>query len=378
MGGVARGLTRKRGEEFASIPMPEGLRQTGIRTIVEDAQGRIWARTRPTSLRRPRRPPERWPATRARWRSGADGVPRVTTPEGIARPEGDRLVVLRPVPPVRGEAHPFSVLAATLTEADGTMWFGAPWGLGRLQTDGGWTVFTAADGLPGAAVTSLGRDREGTVWVGTTHGLVRVRGGRPVAEGRHPLLGPRIDAIYEDGEGSLWIGTDTDGVHQLRNGAFTPLTTEDGLSDDLVMPIRETADGSVWIGTARGLNRVRGSRIETFTTADGLPDDGVFSLAEDAAGRLWIGSRRGPLTVFASGPVSGLLRAGPPRPARPRDRARDHPRRHRLDRHRRRRALPGLEGEGHARHERHRAPGQPRGAGVRWLFMPLRIGLTVS
>ena len=135
--------------------------------------------------------------------------------------------------------------------------------------------------------------------MGTTRGLVRFRRQQPAAERRHhPLGSQRIVTLYEDNEGSLWVGTDTGGVHQLRDGLFTPLSTEDGLSDDLAMPIHETRDGSIWVGTARGLNRIRNGRIEIYGTAEGLPDDGVYALAEDASGRLFVGAGRGPLTYF--------------------------------------------------------------------------------
>jgi signal transduction histidine kinase/ligand-binding sensor domain-containing protein len=296
--GSRGGLTSYREGRFESYAMPEGYRPTGIRTILEDAQGRIWARTSSDLFRlegsRLRIVVQNVRSLDLR----PDGEFRVTSADGIGRLEGDRVVLQRPAAAVRGEARPFSVLEAVLEEPDGTTWVGAPWGLGRLGVDGDWSLFTKAEGLPSTPVTALCRDRHGALWVGTTRGLARFRGGAPAAEAKNLFAGLRILTIYEDREGSLWVGTDTDGVHQLRDGLFTPVTAQDGLSDDLVMPIQEARDGTVWIGTARGLNRLREGRIETYPPLDGLPDESVFALAEDDRGRLWIGASRGPVTYF--------------------------------------------------------------------------------
>jgi signal transduction histidine kinase/ligand-binding sensor domain-containing protein len=292
--GSRSGLTWLRAGRVEHYAMPESRRKSGVRTIVEDTRGRLWARTL-TDLFVVRdgglalvAPDVRAIGVRS------DGTVWIVTHDGLGRVEGDRVVVTQPAPAVAGEARPFSVLAAVLEDDDGTVWFGAPWGLGRLTRDKAWTVFTSRDGLPATGVTALCRDRDGTLWVGTTGGLARVHGGRPVTAGRrHPLLESRILAVHEDREGSLWVGTDTDGVHQLRDGTFTPLTTQDGLSDDLAGPIRQTRDGAVWIGTSRGLNRLQGGRLETFTARDGLANESVYALAEDARGRLWVGTGQG-------------------------------------------------------------------------------------
>jgi len=292
--GSRGGLTRFHDGGFTSYPMPADRRKSGIRTIVEDARGQLWARTL-TDLFALRGGALVLVAADVRsFDVRADGTLRVVTYDGVGRIEGGQVTLERQAPPVAGEARPFSVLAVVLEEADGTLWFGAPWGLGRLRPDGAWTVFTARDGLPATGVTALSRDRDGALWVGTTGGLARVHGGRPVPAGRrHPLLEARILALHEDREGSLWVGTDTDGVHQLRDGLFTPLTTQDGLADDLAGPIRQTRDGSVWIGTASGLNRLRDGRLDVLTTRDGLASDSIYALAEDGGGRLWIGTNQG-------------------------------------------------------------------------------------
>jgi ligand-binding sensor domain-containing protein/signal transduction histidine kinase len=292
--GSRNGLTRYRDGRFESYPLPSGTPSGGVRQVLEDRQGDVWARTRDELLRLRGQRLELVARPVRAISLGKDGGLRVTTPDGFGRLDGERIVIERRAPPVAGEPSPLALLADVVEEPNGTLWLGGPWGLGRLDPGGQWKVYTKRDGLPDTAVTTLCLDGTGTLWVGTIQGVARLQAGRFVqAERDNPLSGLRIQAIYADGEGAVWVGTDSDGVHRLHDGPFTPLGMQEGLSDELAMPILEARDGSVWIGTPRGLNRVRDERIETFTVREGLSDDTIFALAEDALGTLWIGTGKG-------------------------------------------------------------------------------------
>ena len=97
----------------------------------------------------------------------------------------------------------------------------------------------------------------------------------------------------------------------------------------------------MWIGTARGLNRLRGDRIDVFTTRDGLPGDAVHALAEDAQGRLWLGTDHGCRVSTRGVPGSRRSRGFPrqwdpcwPSPSRARPPAGQRHLRHPRGRHR--------------------------------------------
>jgi len=94
-----------------------------------------------------------------------------------------------------------------------------------------------------------------------------------------------VKSIYEDREGSLWIGTGS-GLNRLRDGKFTVYTTKEGLSNDMVWSIYEDREGSLWIGTWRGgLNRLK---------------NGKFT------GSLWIGTDGGGLNRLRDGKGQSL------------------------------------------------------------------------
>lgn len=190
--------------------------------------------------------------------------------------------------------------------------------------------------LTGSRIQVIKADREGSLWVGTNHGLFRWTNGKlQTADDTDSIL-----ALTEDNEGNLWVGTEASGVEVLRDERFHVLGTDDGLSSDAVTTVVEDAsgklwvgtnggglneinvlngavtrvqslttenhllsnvilslaaarDGSLWAGTPDGLNQIHDGRVQTFTSADGLPDDFVRSLLADNDGSLWVGTRRG-------------------------------------------------------------------------------------
>ncbi len=84
---------------------------------------------------------------------------------------------------------------------------------------------------------------------------------------------------------------------QRRNLQFSHLTTESGLSQDMVYDIVQDRSGFIWIATQEGLNRYDGHEViayEHFRTDPGsLSHDFIWSLMIDRAGALWVGTGQG-------------------------------------------------------------------------------------
>ncbi len=178
-------------------------------------------------------------------------------------------------------------------------------------------------GIRGAVnASSLLRDRNGALWIGTyDQGLLRVYQGKTsrfaMGEG---LSGNLVTALFEDREGSVWVGT-TSGVDRFSEPVISTLSAFQGLPSPAwsVFPAR---DGSVWIGSFDGLSRwwqgqlttyrstgTSGRQIGQSTTVDGsvreiiapgLPGNNIGSLYEDKRGRIWITTSKG-VTRFENG-----------------------------------------------------------------------------
>ena len=79
--------------------------------------------------------------------------------------------------------------------------------------------------------------------------------------------------------------------------SFFQVSLDDGLSQPNVLALMSDRRGSLWIGTANGLNRFDNQVIKTYSSTGkddaSLPDSRIEGIAEDTDGRIWIMTRFG-------------------------------------------------------------------------------------
>lgn len=177
--------------------------------------------------------------------------------------------------------------------------------------------------LPAAGGFSGGRpveDREGRIWLGTNDsGLIMIdRESLEVTRVQHSkdhpksLSDDRIFHLFQTQDGTLWIATN-DGLNRLErslNSGFEFLVYRadsdepTSLLDDRVIRLSEGPEGELWVGTQGGLSRCEpepwSCRSVLHTDAYPIPSEvlgGQSPLAVpgtvDNQGRLWVGTRAG-------------------------------------------------------------------------------------
>ncbi len=93
-------------------------------------------------------------------------------------------------------------------------------------------------------------------------------------------------------------------THLMSNGPlqFEKISTEQGLSQSVVLSILQDREGFMWFGTQDGLNRYDGFNMEVFRyipeDTGSISDNFIQTLFEDNDGILWIGTRMGGLDRF--------------------------------------------------------------------------------
>lgn len=150
-----------------------------------------------------------------------------------------------------------------------------------------------ADGLPHDSIYAVLQGRDGYIWMATAEGLVRFDGVRFKTFDLHntpELKDQKIRNLFETRDGTLYICPDSGGIVAFNRGTFTAVPFAEGHQ---VNTVAETRDGSLWIGTAQGLERCFRGHCEWYTKANGLADDTVLSLCEENNGGLWIGTSLG-------------------------------------------------------------------------------------
>lgn len=194
-------------------------------------------------------------------------------------------------------------IIALYEDRAGQLWIGTEHGGVTRYSQGTWTTYTTKDHLPYDSVPSLFEDPAGTMWVATTNGLARYHEGgfTPVTE----LGGLRLNNLmrgYWDREGTLWLGFWGGGLVSLRDGVLTvhhPLV--DRQPDNWVRVITPAHDGSLYIGTRKGLLRFGGGKMTKYTTQDGLSSNEIECVLEDQTGTIWVGTQGGGLNRFTHG-----------------------------------------------------------------------------
>lgn len=181
----------------------------------------------------------------------------------------------------------------SISGGDGEIWIGREHGgLTRLTKSGNsWVAqsYTHANGLAQNSVTSVHRNRDGTVWAGTVSGGISMLKDGVFAD-FSAVNGPKSNAIFsivEAKNGTMWFAT-PNGLESYSKGIWTNFSLADGLPSPNIRSIFEDSQQVLWIATAAGLAFSDGGRIKSVESQIDLLHEEILGLTEDRAGNLWI------------------------------------------------------------------------------------------
>jgi diguanylate cyclase (GGDEF)-like protein len=152
-----------------------------------------------------------------------------------------------------------------------------------------------------STVTTLYEDHQHEIWAGTGNGLYRLHEQKPSLE---PIkrAGPKLlRIILEDLNGNMWAGTEKSGVARIQGDGFSTFDSVAGLTDDSVLSLLEDREGSIWIGTDSGLDRLRETKLTAFTAREGLPTNRVKSAMATRGGVVEVFTDSGGLARIENG-----------------------------------------------------------------------------
>ncbi|MEN1956809.1 two-component regulator propeller domain-containing protein [Luteimonas changyuni] len=213
---------------------------------------------------------------------------------GVWRLRGDRLERLR-----RGAVE------GIIQDRQGALWVAATDSTLLRYWQGEWQQLDQRHGIEGFASGALFEGREGLVWMGTTHGLFRVGDGPVWGVGKEQgLRNDYVRSLVETADGQVWVGH-SGGLSRLRDERVEVLLPRSGWPSASVLSLAPASDGGVWAGTYnRGvMHFAPGAEAHARALVpEGSPlaTEQVRALLEDPDGTLWIGTERG-LTAWRDG-----------------------------------------------------------------------------
>jgi diguanylate cyclase (GGDEF)-like protein len=328
------GLVRYLGGRFEAVLPVGGLPKESVSVIEEDQSGTLWIGTSGGGL-------AKFSAAENKTQifTVADGLPHGVVNAIRPMPSGDVWigtfgglsmirsggVVMRPT----GEILDTVYISSILIDRRGGLWI-ATYGNGLYHqssaqtksatrnvnananptsnaTSSPFRIYRRGDGLVSDMLTRLFEDNAGNIWVGALEGAQRLRiaaDGNSVAAfetAAFKAYGAASESsnnfvrdIFGDAEGSLWLGTDR-GVERFRDGRFTTWGLQRGLTEPFTRTVLEDKAGAIWVGTSDGLFRFADQKVRRFGRAEGLLNTAVLSLMEARDGTLWVGTSAGGL-----------------------------------------------------------------------------------
>jgi signal transduction histidine kinase/ligand-binding sensor domain-containing protein len=138
-------------------------------------------------------------------------------------------------------------------------------------------------------------DHRGYWWLAFRgKGLARVNpkdpGDSEIFSVANGLLASDVWAVAEDRDGSVWVGTER-GLTQYSAGSVRNLLGSPQLPSPRVLTVDR--DGSVWVGTDGGLLRWSGEEMTHYRSQHGLRNSAISAIHADQRGAIWIGTADG-------------------------------------------------------------------------------------
>lgn len=222
----------------------------------------------------------------------------------------------------QADQHGFRALQAwDFSElTDGTLFIGSENGVFRAEEQDSNFYFqhVYADAMSERFVNYMYNDGDSILWVGSHRqglneidlqtGQVRIY--QHQVQDNSSLANNNVTSILRDRNGLLWVGSA--GFLQFssrRLNNFKSITTSGeagrSLSNDIVKSTLVDRSGTLWVGTYSGLNRISSSgddtsdyQIEHYTAAAQqskfrISHNNIFGMQEDSRGFLWVASFRG-------------------------------------------------------------------------------------
>ncbi len=162
-------------------------------------------------------------------------------------------------------------------------------------------IWTVADGLPQATVTSFAQTPDGYLWLGTDSGLARFNGATFTifSADTNPTFGVhRIRTLLADNQGTLWVGIDGgSGLLRATPSGWQAVMAAQGHKNLPCVSSLQDSRGRLWFGSYGALVTVRNGVVGVIEKVGEQPVGNIQAIAELDKGVIWLGTSDGVLQL---------------------------------------------------------------------------------
>ena len=248
---TSKGVDRFAASIVVSVPEPAGMQSWGEQTLVTTEQGSLWV--------------------------AASGGP------ALLHYQDGRLTEQLAAP----------LLTAGTRAPDGSIWFGGPQGVGRIE-QGQFKPIPLPPEALGSTVLAMTHDPDGALWVS-----IEGKGVFTLTQGTWQPAAARVDlpagnvfSMATTDAGDVWLGYARDRMARISQDNVTVFSADLGLQLGTIASL--TAIGNaIWIGGDNGLGLFDGGRFHRFTAYTCQPFSGISGIVETSNGDLWVARSAG-------------------------------------------------------------------------------------
>ena len=195
----------------------------------------------------------------------------------------------------------FNILSTVLIDHNNTLWAGDDNGLNKViftnneRTKGKIKTFAQMEGLKNIHVRSLYESKNKNILVATYGGGLFIFDGIKCKSlsGLFELKDKIIHKVIEDKNGDVWMATQDNGISRWKpsDSSLVYITKNEGLCNDHTSAILQDSWGNLWFGSSGGgVSRFSGQMFMHYNESAGVKGNYVFAVKMARDSSLWIGT----------------------------------------------------------------------------------------
>ena len=213
-----------------------------------------------------------------------DGILWIGTTSGVYTSHNNEITAFEQLAGIRAND-------ITVDNSD-TVWIASSSGVWSVSNEE-ITHFTPQSGLPTVRTEVVYVDQNNTVWAGTLNGIAQLNAGKFERYNTGAFDDDRVMSIFQDREGNFWFGIGGKGIFLDSQTAFTYLTQDQGLPDNIVWNIEEIAPNQFLVGTKQGLALLDMPAMTAAHYPEVFADKSINDIHVDKNNKTWIATNTG-------------------------------------------------------------------------------------